>query len=247
MKVNENKILITGATRGIGLALLKKFHEKGNHIIAVARNQNALNVLSEKFRNITLIACNLGDGNSVSELVKEIKQHHQDVNTLINNAGIQVNFYHSRFGEDSNKIQEIKDEIQINLTAPITLVHELIPLLLKNENASIINVSFGLAFAPKKSAPVYCGTKAGIHLFTKALRYQYENSGLKVFEIIPPLVATDMTEGRGSGKITAEQLVDEFIKAYKNDLFEVNIGKTKLLRLIQRISPRIADNILKNN
>ncbi len=247
MNVKGNKIIITGASRGIGLAMLKKFHELDNQIIAVARNQTALTDLAKKFKGITTICSDLSDESAVRELVQEIAKHHRDVNTLINNAGVQVNFYDSRFSEEPERLSQIKDEIQINLSTPIALAHGLIPLLIKNNNASIINVSSGLAFAPKKSAPVYCGTKAGIHIFSKALRYQYEDSNLSVFEIIPPLVETDMTQGRGTGKITAEKLVNEFITAYKKDRFEVNIGKTKLLRFIQRISPRIADNILKNN
>ena len=247
MNLQGNKILITGATRGIGLALVKKFHELGNQIVAVARNQSALLDLAKKYEGIITLSCDLSDEKSLEMLIQEIKTNHSGINTLVNNAGIQVNFYDTRFGEEPDTLEQIKNEIQINLTTPITLVHELLPLLLKQDNASIINISSGLAFAPKKSAPVYCGTKAGLHIFSKALRYHYENTGLKVFEIIPPLVDTDMTKGRGSGKISAAQLVNEFIKAYEKNRFEVNIGKTKLLRFIQRISPRLADNILKNN
>jgi len=247
MKIHGNKIIITGATRGIGLAMLDKFHQLDNQIIAVARNQKALIELSNNYEGITTIQCDLSKQDSIDELVKEIINQHKDVNTLINNAGVQVNFYDFKFGDESDSLIKIKDEIQINLTAPIELAYMLIPIIIKNENASIINVSSGLAFSPKKSAPVYCGTKAGIHIFSKALRYQYENSNLKIFEIIPPLVETDMTKGRGKGKLTPSQLVEEFLKAYRKDKYEVNIGKTKLLRFIKRISPKIADNILKNN
>jgi len=247
MIIQGNKIIITGATRGIGLEMLDKFHQLDNQIIAIARNQKALIELRNKYEDITTVQCDLSDEKSIDELVKEIKSTHSDVNTLINNAGVQVNFYDSKFGEEQKSLQSIKDEIQINLSAPIELTYRLIPIITQNKNASIVNVSSGLAFAPKKSAPVYCGTKAAIHIFSKALRYQYEESDLKIFEIIPPLVETDMTKGRGTGKLTPNQLVEEFIRAYKKDKFEVNIGKTKLLRFIQRISPKIADNILKNN
>ena len=72
-------------------------------------------------------------------------------------------------------------------------------------------------------------------------------SAALIFEIIPPLVDTDMTKGRGKDKLTPEALVKQFIKAYQADRYEINIGKTKLLRIIQRISPAIADRILKNN
>jgi short-subunit dehydrogenase involved in D-alanine esterification of teichoic acids len=73
-----------------------------------------------------------------------------------------------------------------------------------------------------------------------------ESTNLKVFEIIPPIVETPMTEGRGKNKISAEQLVKEFIRDFKNDREEIYVGKSKLLKLISRISPKLADKILKN-
>jgi len=247
MDTKGNTILITGATRGIGLELLSKFYAEKNKIIAVARNDEGLEKLRTQFKNIDTIQCDLSKDKSINDLIEKVKIDHPDLNTLINNAGIQVNFYDHKFGEKQESWKKLADEIQINYTAPVQLTYRLIPILKRNRNASIVNVSSGLAFAPKKSAPVYCGTKAGIHIFTKALRYQYENSNLKIFEIIPPLVETEMTKGRGKNKLTPVELVEEFFNAFRKDRYEVNIGKTKLLRIIQRISPRIADNILKNN
>lgn len=69
---------------------------------------------------------------------------------------------------------------------------------------------------------------------------------MKVFEIIPPLVDTPMTAGRGKGKIRPDQLADEFFEAFRKDRFEVHIGKVKLLHLINRLSPRLAEWIMKN-
>ena len=246
MKTQGNTILITGATRGIGLALMKKFYSLNNEIIAVGRDQNSLIQLQKDFPKISVIQCDLSNSKSIKNLTSQIAEKHPSLNTLINNAGIQVNFYEEPFGTNQELWSDVEREIKVNLTSPIQLCFELIPILLKNKNASIVNVTSGLAFAPKKSAPVYCGTKSGIHIFSKALRYQYEDSGLKVFEIIPPLVDTDMTKGRGKGKITPGQLADEFLIAFKNNTFEVNIGKVKLLRILKRILPSVADNMLKN-
>lgn len=101
--------------------------------------------------------------------------------------------------------------------------------------------------SPKKSASVYCATKAAIHSYSKTLRYQLSDTNVKVFEIVPPLVATAMTEGRGrTKKITAEQLAKEFLKGFKANRFEIYIGKSKLLKWVNRISPALADSIMKN-
>lgn len=97
-------------------------------------------------------------------------------------------------------------------------------------DSAIVNVSSGLGLVPKQAAPVYCGTKAATHIFTKSLRWQLESESVKVFEIIPALVDTPMTAGRGDNiKITPDQLVDEFMKNFERDKFESKIGKVKLL------------------
>jgi len=134
--------------------------------------------------------------------------------------------------------------VTVNFLSPLKLIALLLPTLQNNENPAIVNVSSGLALVPKMDAPIYCGTKAGIHIFSKSLRDQLENR-IKVFEIIPALVDTAMVAGRGKGKIPPQKLVDEFIKAFKKDKYEINIGKVKLLRIINRIWPSFADKIMK--
>ena len=120
-------------------------------------------------------------------------------------------------------------------------------LLLRQPESAIVNVSSGLGLVPKQSAPVYCATKAGLHIFSKALGYQLAHTGVRVMEVIPPLVDTPMTAGRGRNKLSPEQLVDEFLRGFARNQREINIGKVGLLRLIQRISPALADRILKNS
>ncbi|GGH23092.1 hypothetical protein GCM10008013_21940 [Paenibacillus segetis] len=100
---------------------------------------------------------------------------------------------------------------------------------------------------PKKSAPVYYATKAGIHIFSKSLRYQLEQTNIKVFEMIPPVVDTEMTKGRGSNKISPEELANEFMDYFVKDKYEIPIGKVKLLLMINRWFPTLAEKVLKNS
>lgn len=240
MKLSGNKILITGATAGIGEALLKRFLQLDNQIIAVGRNLEKLNKLVELDKRIIPFQCDIANAEDLDRLVMFLEKDHTDLNILINNAGIQYNY---NFTEEPQLLAKIEHEINVNLTAPLKLIALTLPMLQLNSNAAIVNVSSGLGLVPKMAAPVYCGTKAGIHIFSKALRYQLDN--IKVFEIIPPLVETGMTTGRGKGKITPQQLVDEFIQSFKRDKYEVNIGKVKLLKIVNRLSPSLADGIMK--
>jgi uncharacterized oxidoreductase len=242
MQSTNNTILITGGTSGIGLELVKRFYELNNNVIVTSSNSSNLDNLKNQFPNIKTIVCDLGDTNSVKQLINNCLANYPEINVLINNAGVQYNY---DWLEDKDAFQKIENEITINFTSPMQLAYGLLPILKNKNEAAIINVSSGLAFAPKSQAPIYCGTKAAIHNTTKALRYQLEQTKIKVFEIIPPLVETPMTQGRGSGKITAAQLVNEFLSNFKKDKYESNIGKTKLLRLIQRLSPTLADKIMR--
>jgi uncharacterized oxidoreductase len=243
MQVTKNVILLTGGTSGIGLEILRQFYGLDNKIIVTSSSPVNLDKLKIQFPKIETLFCNLSDNLSVLKLVDKCLSEHNDINLVINNAGIQNNY---TWTEEKDGYNKIEDEIRVNLTSPMQIIYGLLPLLTTKQNSAVVNVSSGLAFAPKKSAPIYCATKSAIHNGTKALRYQLESTTVKVFEIIPPLVDTAMTVGRGKGKISPKQLVDEFIRNFKSDKFESNIGKTKLLRFIQRLSPKLADRILKN-
>lgn len=136
---------------------------------------------------------------------------YDDINILINNAGVQYNY---EFSNEENAHNLIEMELNINLVGPILLTSLFLPKLLQKKEAAIVNVSSGLGFVPKESAPIYCASKAGFHIFSKSLRYQLEKTDIKLFDIIPPLVDTEMTKGRGRGKI----------KLQKN--WRKNFGKT---------------------
>ncbi|MFD0590323.1 SDR family oxidoreductase [Paenibacillus sp. GCM10027627] len=243
MKAKGHTVLITGGASGIGLALSEKFLAEGNRVIAVGQNENKLKQLKNRFTGVSVYTCNLGDDTAVNKLVQTLFDHHPELNILINNAGIQHN-YSFMNGVEPHLID---NEIRINFTAPVLLTSKLLPLLSRQEQAAIVNVSSGLGLVPKKSAPVYCGTKAALHIYSKALRDQLQGTQIRVFEIIPPVVDTDMTRGRGRGKITPEQLADEFFRCFLRNREEAAIGKVKLLKMINRLFPSFAEAILRNS
>ncbi|MGM0589391.1 MAG: SDR family oxidoreductase [Bacteroidota bacterium] len=244
MELANNKILITGATAGIGKALTKEFLKyRNNQIIAVGRDENKFNALRSLSENVIPYKCDLADRTQFEELVLFVEEKHPDTNILINNAGIQYNYHYT---DEQHIADKIKRELDINLYAPLSLIGLLLPVIRLNDQPAIVNISSALALAPKKQAPVYCGSKAAIHIFTKSLRYQLEDSEVSVFEILPPLVDTNMTKGRGNGKISPAQLSRSFIKQFQENQYEIPIGKVKWLKLLRRISPSFADRMLKD-
>jgi uncharacterized oxidoreductase len=241
MRTSGHTILITGGSAGIGLALSKRFITNGNRVIVVGRDQQKLIRLKQELPQIETIACELSDRTQRQQLVHTLHEQFRDLSVVINNAGVQYNY--SFLEEHEPKIAE---EIEINLTAPIELCSQLLPLLRAKEEAAIVNISSGLGLVPKTSAAVYCATKAGLHLFSKVLRNQLEGTSVRVFEILPAVIDTDMTRGRGTNKMSPDQLVDEFMPAFAKNQTEIAIGKVKLLQWMLRIAPGVADRLFKN-
>lgn len=241
MRLVDNTILITGGGSGIGLAFAEKFVELGNRVIICGRNLNKLEAVQRRLA-VTVLECDLADKQSRASLVAVINKNFPDLNILVNNAGIQHVY---RFEEGKDHAGKIDEEIAANFTSHIQLTDALLPLLLSKSEAALINISSALSRVPKESAPVYCATKAGIHIFSKALRYQLAKTSVKVFEVVPALVDTAMTAGRGKGKISPVTLVQEAIKGLQSDKYYILIGKTKILFALHRLLPALADRIIR--
>ena len=243
MQVHSNTILLTGGTSGIGLGLLRQFYLEGNKLIVASSNPVNLNNLHKEFPNVSTVVCDLANPKSLRKLLEHCLNTYPEINVLINNAGIQYNY---QWLEEEDGFHKISREIGVNLTSPMHLIYGMLPQLSTKEQAAIINVSSALAFHPKKSAPVYCASKAALHNLSKSLRYQLKETSIKVFEIIPPLVDTPMTSGRGKNKLSPKEVVDEFMIGFRKNRYEISVGKAKWLRRIGRISPGLADRILRN-
>lgn len=243
MILTGNTILITGGTSGIGLELASRFLSLGNRVIITGRDPQKAELVKQRFPALELWIGDLTEDQSLQSLVFTVTERFPELNVLINNAAVQYNY---AFADEPLVMDKISYELTANLAAPIKLTTALLPLLLQKKHSAVVLVSSGLAIAPKRSASVYCATKAAIHSYSKSLRYQLEASPVKVFEIIPALVETPMTEGRGKSKISPAKLADEFLKNFGADVYESYTGKAKLLRLMARIWPAMADRIMKN-
>jgi uncharacterized oxidoreductase len=195
MKKSGNTILITGGSSGIGFALSKQFIKQGNTVITCARHKDLLEHAASQLPGIVTHPCDLTVEAERTQLADWLLSEFPGLNILINNAGIQN---YIRFASEPDP-KAIVDEIEINLTAPIILTTLFIPHLKSKEDSVIANVSSGLAFAPLASVPVYCATKAALHSFTMSLRHQLRGFGIRVVELIPPMVDTALgREGRSS-------------------------------------------------
>jgi uncharacterized oxidoreductase len=219
--------LITGGATGIGLALAKAVAERGNRVIICGRNQENLDRARSENPELIARQCDVADAASRAALVTWLAAEHPELSVLVNNAGIQV----PRDFSAGDATHEVDAEITTNLTAPIHLIQELLPRLRRQPEATIINVTSGLAFSPLAIFPVYCATKAALHSFTLSLRYQLRDSGVEVIEMAPPIVASGLRSQASSERnpavasaVTPEDFISEALPLLENGDAEVLVG-----------------------
>lgn len=215
MKLTNNKILITGGASGIGLGLTERFINEGNTVIVCGRRESVLKAVSDKFPSVVTKTCDLSTAGERIELFNWISKNHSDLNVLVNNAGIQQWMSIT----DNDFFQRAKEEITINIEAPVHLCSLFINL---TSLTTIINVSSGLSFAPLTKVPVYSASKAFFHSFTVSLRYLLKEKKIEVIEMIPPALHTDLG---GKGLHDFAPPVADFIHAVFEQLKE---GKTEI-------------------
>jgi len=243
MRVGNNTILITGGGSGVGLSLARAFLRSDNTVIVCGRNPVKLEAVKKQDPGIITFVCDIAKDQERDNLIHTVTQKYPRLNVLVNNAGIQHN-YDFTDGKDHRVL--IDEETTVNFVAHVKLTDQLLPFFAKMQVAAIVNISSALAVVPKESAPVYCATKAAIHNFSKALRYQLEKTPIRVFEIMPTLVDTEMTKDRGKDKVSPDSLATEVLRGMENDRYEILIGKTRMLFLLHRFAPAIAQRIARN-
>lgn len=233
MNLSNNTILITGGATGIGLALAEQFLALGNKVLICGRREDRLIKAKEHLPALTATrVCDIMLEHERMRLYDWMTRYQNDFNVLINNAGIQNELTIS----DDCILDLVQNEVDTNFIAPVHLSNLFIPHLEKKGNSAIINISSGLAFVPIAIMPIYCATKAAMHSFSLSLRFQLAKTTIKVFELIPPTVDTDLDRGARAHRnqkdrgISAKEFATQAIEALKNDVFEAAIGQAAGLR-----------------
>ncbi len=189
MKLENKKILITGATGGIGNSLVRKFTELGAKVLATGTNDEKLIKLKSEFKNIETEKFKLDDHKNIETFIDTVTNKLQGLDVLVNNAGINLDNISIRLTEEN-----WKKVIDVNLTATFLMCKYSIKKMLKNKSGKIINITSIVGHTGNLGQANYSASKAGIIGFSKSLAIEYAKKNINVNCISPGFIKTEMTE-----------------------------------------------------
>ena len=193
MKPGEMKVLLTGATGGIGAELARRLVRGGASVLMAGRNEQKLDALCRELgaggRTVESVAADLATGTGLREVANRAAAFGGGINVLINNAGI------NRFGLfESQSRDELQSVLVTNTLAPVLLTRELLPLLKRQDDALIVNVGSILGSIGLPGQVAYSTAKFALHGFNEALRRELIGSPVRTLYVAPRSTETDMND-----------------------------------------------------
>ena len=244
MDVSGKTVLITGGASGIGLEAVRQFLGMGAKVIITGRNQVKLDAAKTKYPDIIAIQSDAGNKEDAIALFNTVKEL-GGIDILYNNAAVLVPPSNLGIANDKH-VDGAAYEMEVNYLGVIRLINIFLDMLQSRNEAAIINTTSILSQAPSLIEATYSSSKTALAFYTISLREHLKiiGSTIKVFELIPPLVATEMTADRKDKKISPEEMVKGLINGLQKEHYTIRVGDAKVFNLVNRFFPKIAFNII---
>ena len=227
MKLTGNTIFITGGTSGIGRALAEALHKRGNKVIVAGRRKKLLEEVAKANPGIDTVELDVADGAQIEKVAAQLIEQHPSLNVVVNNAGIMPFDDPSGALDDSQAVQLVNT----NLLGPVRVSGAFVEHLKKQEESYIINNSSVLAYVPLAATALYSATKAAIHSYTLSQRFALRDTSVRVLEIAPPWVDTDLIHKSGDPRaMPLEAFIAETIERLETATTEVVVEVAQPLR-----------------
>lgn len=233
MDITNKTVLITGGGSGIGFEIAKQLVKKNNRVVIVGRTEDKLKKAAEKLGDVSYVVSDINNPGDTAKLKEYFQDKFGGLDVLINNAGSA--FPHT-LGANSDSATKAIREFDTNFFSAIRLIDELLPLLSKNDEGIIVNVTSIVALVPSNALPTYSASKAALHSYTESLRHVLSKStSIKVFELMPPLVNTEFSSTiGGENGIPPKEVADSLLAAIESNTYEVHTGNTAGIHYMSR-------------
>ena len=248
MKLSGNTVFITGGTSGIGRALAEAFHKRGNKVIVAGRRKALLDDIANANPGIDTVELDIGDAAQIREVAAQLIERYPALNVVINNAGIMP------FDDAGGPLDDAQAVrlVNTNLLGPVRVSAAFVEHLKRQPDSTIINNSSALAYVPLAATALYSATKAAIHSYTLSQRFVLRDTSVRVLEIAPPWVETDLIHKSGDPRaMPLDAFIAETMTLLETATTEVVVDAAKPLRdnagpnehaFVDQFNQFIADN-----
>ena len=229
MQLTGNTIFITGGGSGIGRGLAEALHAKGNQVIISGRRKNVLEEVTKANHGMDFVELDIEDPASIRTVAEALIAKYPKLNVLINNAGMMK--MDQAGGEMDDAV--LVSTLTTNIMGPVRMTSALLEHLKKQPAAYVAYTTSGLAFVPMAVTSIYSLTKAALHSYIMSQRYMLKDTSVKVLEIAPPYVQTELMGPQMAEDPSAMPLkdfIDETIGVLGTDANEVLTERVRMLR-----------------
>jgi uncharacterized oxidoreductase len=227
MKLTGNTIFITGGGSGIGRGLAEALHARGNQVIISGRRKALLDEVIQANPGMEAVELDITDAAQIQAVAQALIARHPSLNVLINNAGVMAFDDAAGALDDAQAVRQI----ETNLLGPLRVSAAFVAHLKQQPEATLINNSSVLAFLPLARSAVYCATKAAMHSYTLSQRFMLRDTSVRVLEITPPWVDTDLLEQRGDPRaMPLKDFIDQTMEKLATATTEVIVDSVLAVR-----------------
>ncbi|MFT3737628.1 MAG: SDR family NAD(P)-dependent oxidoreductase [Breznakibacter sp.] len=244
MELKGKTVLITGGGSGIGLEAARQFLQIGAKVIITGRNPGKLDKAKQMYPGLVAIQSDAGSESDANELYRQVEAL-GGIDILYNNAGVGVPPANLGIAADRHP-EGAAYEMEVNYLGTVRLNNLFLDMLKSRKESAIVNTTSILSIVPSILEATYSASKTALAFYTRSLREHLRiiGSNVKVFELLPPLVATEMTVGRSEKKLSPEQLVKGLIKGMEKDRYTIRVGDTKIVYLLNRFFPKFTFGLI---
>jgi uncharacterized oxidoreductase len=237
MLLEQRKILITGGGSGIGLALAKALAPM-NDVVIAGRDVRKLEQARASLPALHTLRLDVSSEGEARTAVDWMTNRLGGIDLLINSAGVLKGHAFESAADSA-----ITEEVVVNLLGSVRMTRVALPFLRRSDDGAVVFFSSAMALGASPGMAVYAATKAAVHSLARSLRAELRNE-VKVFDVLPPWVDTELARGLARTRMPAARVVDEIVRALRRNQFDVYIGRIKALGVISRLAPSVADALL---
>ena len=240
MNLENKRVLITGGGSGIGLELALRLADS-NRVVIAGRSTTRLAAAHARDRRLLPVQLDVTSEDSAANVIDCLRSDFGGLDLLVNSAGVMSDDVLTSPTAEATTAEELA----VNVEGSIRMTRLALPLLTASPQSGIVFLSSAVALTAVPHFSVYAATKAAVHSFARSLRAELADTNVGVFEVLPPLVDTDLARGLDVPKLPPSKAVDAVMSGLRRNKGQIPVAQVRALPLLARLAPKRADRIVQ--